>query len=215
MANMVYCTMQVEAPDHKQLMEFVSNQTDTNPADIVLERNFKLFLNDNGVPVSSNFSIGNNNNITIQFQTKWCPPFEEIKAIAKKYKNLIFKLEACEEFNDFIYEFNSDPNNYFETFRKLSTDEIEKLEENNNINMEDLIEKLASFSDSKFQQIVDEVLEYKYFKEIQDKLDFIKSNIHGLNSTQIDSIYNILKPKPKLKAALIDEDDDIDDEDWM
>jgi thiol-disulfide isomerase/thioredoxin len=207
--------MQVEAPDHKQLMEFVSNQTDTNPADIVLERNFKLFLNDNGVPVSSNFSIGNNNNITIQFQTKWCPPLEEIKAIAKKYKNLIFKLEACEEFNDFIYEFNSDPNNYFETFRKLSTDEIEKLEENNNINMEDLIEKLASFSDSKFQQIVDEVLEYKYFKEIQDKLDFIKSNIHGLNSTQIDSIYNILKPKPKLKAALIDEDDDIDDEDWM
>ena len=28
-----------------------------------------------------------NNKITIQFQTKWSPPSEEIKAIAKKYKN--------------------------------------------------------------------------------------------------------------------------------
>lgn len=208
---MVYCTLQVEAPDHKQLVDFLLHQTDAGSEEIALDGDFKFYLFGKEGPTVTDWAK-ENNKATMSFQIKWCPPSEEIKAIAKKYKNLIFKMDACEEFNDFVYEFNSDPNNYYETFRKLSNEEIKK-PENNNINMEDLIEKLASFSDSKFQQIVDEVLEYKYFKEIQDKLDFIKSNIHGLNSTQIDSIYNILKPKPKLKAAIIDEDDDI--EDWM
>lgn len=213
MANMVYCTLQVEAPDRKQLVDFLLHQTDAGPEEIALDGDFKFLLYGKEGPTVTDWTK-ENNKATMSFQTKWSPPSEEIKAIAKKYKNLIFKMDACEEFNDFVYEFNSDPNNYYETFRKLSNEEIKK-PENNNINMEDLIEKLASFSDSKFQQIVDEVLEYKYFKEIQDKLDFIKSNIHGLNSTQIDSIYNIVKPKPKLKTAIIDEDGDDDFEDWI
>lgn len=210
MANMVYCTLQVEAPDHKQLVDFMLHQTDAGPEEIALDDDFKFFLSGKEGPTVTDWTK-ENNKATMSFQTKWSPPSEEIKAIAKKYKNLIFKMDACEEFNDFVYEFNSDPNNYYETFRKLSNEEIKK-PENNNINMEDLIETLASFSDSKFQQIVDEVLEYKYFKEIQEKLDYIKNNIGGLNSTQINSIYNILKPKAK-KVALIDEDDE--DLDWI
>lgn len=214
MANMVYCTLQVEAPDHKQLVDFLLHQTDAGPEEIALDGDFKFLLSGKEGPTVTDWTK-ESNKATLSFQTKWSPPSEEIKAIAKKYKNLIFKMDACEEFNDFVYEFNSDPNNYYETFRKLSNEEIKK-PENNNISMEDLIETLASFSDSKFQQIVDEVLEYKYFKEIQDKLDFIKSNINGLNSTQINSIYNILNPKTKLKPAIIDEIDDDDfDEDWM
>jgi hypothetical protein len=216
MANMVYCTMQVEAPDHKQLMEFISNQTDTNAADVVMERKFKLFLNDNDIPVSGNFSFGNNNNITIQFQTKWRPPSEEIKAIAKKYKNLIFKLEACEEFNDFIYEFNSDPNNYFETFRKLSTDEIEKLEENN-INIGNLIEKLATLDDRKLQNVLEEVEEYKAMRlHLENKHDYIKENIKSLNDTQINSIYNILKSPVKKSEPRVSLSVEGDlEEDWI
>ena len=210
MANMVYCTLQVEAPDHKQLVDFLLHQTDAGPEEIALYGDFKFYLSGKEGPTVTDWTK-ENNKATMSFQTKWSPPSEEIKAIAKKYKNLIFKMDACEEFNDFVYEFNSDPNNYYETFKKSSNEEIKKLE-NNNINMEDLIEKLASFSDNKFQQIVDEVLEYKYFKEIQEKLDFIKSNINGLNSTQINSIYNIVKPKAK-KVALIDEDDE--DLNWM
>ena len=207
---MVYCTLQVEAPDHKQLVDFLLHQTDAGPEEIALDGDFKFYLSGKEGPTVTDWTK-ENNKATMSFQTKWSPPSEEIKAIAKKYKNLIFKMDACEEFNDFVYEFNSDPNNYYETFKKSSNEEIKKLE-NNNINMEDLIEKLASFSDGKFQQIVDEVLEYKYFKEIQEKLDFIKSNINGLNSTQINSIYNIVKPKAK-KVALIDEDDE--DLNWM
>ena len=210
MANMVYCTLQVEAPDHKQLVDFLLHQTDAGPEEIALDGDFKFFLSGKEGPTVTDWTK-ESNKATMSFQTKWSPPSEEIKAIAKKYKNLIFKMDACEEFNDFVYEFNSDPNNYYETFRKLSNEEIKK-PKNNNINMEDLIETLASFSDSKFQQIVDEVLEYKYFKEIQEKLDYIKNNIGGLNSTQINSIYNILKPKAK-KVALIDEDDE--DLDWI
>ena len=210
MANMVYCTLQVEAPDHKQLVDFMLHQTDAGPEEIALDGDFKFYLSGKEGPIVTDWAK-ENNKATMSFQTKWSPPSEEIKAIAKKYKNLIFKMDACEEFNDFVYEFNSDPNNYYETFKKSSNEEIKKVE-NNNINMEDLIEKLASFSDNKFQQIVDEVLEYKYFKEIQEKLDFIKSNINGLNSTQINSIYNIVKPKAK-KVALIDEDDE--DLNWM
>lgn len=209
MANMVYCTLRVEAPDHKQLVDFMLNQTDAKFEDIGLDGDFKFYLSGKEGPKVDDF-VREGNVITISFQTKWSPPSEEIRAIAKKYKNLIFKMEACEEFNDFTYEFNSDPKNPYETFKKLPNEEIGKIEKGD-ISMEDLIEKLASFSDSKFQQIIDEVLEYKYFKEIQDKLDFIKNNIHGLNSTQINSIYNIVKPKPNLKAAIIDEDD----EDWM
>ena len=213
MANMVYCKLEVEAPDYKQLIDFMMHQTDAKRDDIELDGDFKFFLSGKEGPIVTDWAK-ENNKATMSFQTKWSPPSEEIRAIAKKYKNLIFKMEACEEFNEFIYEFNSDPNNYYETFRKLSNKEIEKCEKDN-VNIEDLIEKLASFSDSKFQQIIDEVLEYKYFKEIQDKLDFIKSNINGLNSTQIDSIYNILKPKFKPKPQLsIDDDDDIE-EDWI
>ena len=211
MANMVYCKLEVEAPDYKQLIDFMMHQTDAKRDDIELDGDFKFFLSGKEGPIVTDWAK-ENNKATMSFQTKWSPPSEEIRAIAKKYKNLIFKMEACEEFNEFIYEFNSDPNNYYETFRKLSNKEIEKCEKDN-VNIEDLIEKLASFSDSKFQQIIDEVLEYKYFKEIQDKLDFIKSNINGLNSTQIDSIYNILKPKFKPKPQLSIDDDD--EEDWI
>ena len=213
---MVYCIMQVEAPDHKQLMEFISNQTDTNAADVVMETKFKLFLNENSGPVVDNFSF-ENNKITIQFQTKWSPPSEEIKAIAKKYKNLIFVVEACEEFNDFVYEFCSDPNNYYETFRKLSLDEIEELEENS-ISMGDLIKKLASLNNNTLQNILEEVEEYKALKlHIKQKHDYIIKNVKSLSDNQINTIYNIMTSslkKRKPEVAEIDFEDD-EDEDWM
>ena len=213
MANMVYCTLQVEAPDSKQLVDFMMHQTDAGPEEIALDGDFKFYLSGKEGPIVTDWAK-ENNKATMSFQTKWSPPSEEIRAIAKKYKNLIFKMDACEEFNEFVYEFNSDPNNYYETFKKLSNEEIKK-SENNNINMEDLIEKLASLSDSKFQQIIDEVIEYRFFKQTKEQHDFIKSNIHNLNTSQISSIYNILKPKFKPKPQpIIDEDDDID-EDWM
>ncbi len=216
MANMVYCIMQVEAPDHKQLMEFISNQTDTNAADVVIERKFKLFLNENSGPVVDSFSL-EANKITIQFQTKWSPPSEEIKAIAKKYKNLIFKVEACEEFNDFVYEFCSDPNNFYETFRKLSPDEIEELEDNN-ISMGDLIKKLASLNNNTLQNILEEVEEYKALKlHVKQKHDYIIKNVKSLSDTQVNVIYNILTSslkKRKPEVAELDFEDD-EDEDWM
>lgn len=214
MANMVYCTLQVEAPDHKQLVDFILHQTDAGPEEIALDGDFKFYLSGKEGPIVSDWAK-ENNKATMSFQTKWSPPSEEIKAIAKKYKNLIFKMDACEEFNDFVYEFNSDPNNYYETFRKLSNEDI-KNPENNNINMEDLIEKLVSLSDSKFQKIIDEVQEYRFLKQIQEQHDFIKSNIHNLSTSQISSIYDILKsePKYKIKPRVTLDDDDFD-EDWM
>lgn len=208
MANMVYCTLQVEAPDHSQLVDFMLHQTDAQFEDIGLDGDFKFYLSGKEGPKVDDF-VREGNVITISFQTKWSPPSEEIRAIAKKYKNLIFKMEACEEFNDFTYEFNSDPKNPYETFKKLPNEEIGK----SNISIEDLIEKLASFSDSKFQNIIDEVIEYKYYKQTQEQHDFIKNNIHKLNTSQIESIYNILKPKPR--PQVIDEDDEEDEEDWM
>ena len=126
MANMVYCTLQVEAPDHKQLVDFMLHQTDAGPEEIALEGDFKFFLSGKEGPTVTDWTK-ESNKATMSFQTKWSPPSEELKAIAKKYKNLIFKMDACEEFNDFVYEFNSDPNNYYETFRKLSNEEIKSL----------------------------------------------------------------------------------------
>ena len=213
MANMVYCKLEVEAPDYKQLIDFMMHQTDAKRDDVELNGDFKFYLSGKEGPIVDDWSK-ESNTLTMNFQTKWSPPSEEIKAIAKKYKNLIFKMEACEEFNEFIYEFNSDPSNYYETFRKLSNKEIEKCEKDN-VNIQDLIEKLASFSDSEFQQIIDEVLEYRFLKQTKEQYDFIKSNIHNLNTSQISSIYNILKPKFKPKSQpSIDDDDDIE-EDWI
>lgn len=212
---MVYCTLQVEAPDSKQLVDFMMHQTDAGSEELVLDGDIKFFLSGKQGPIVDDW-VKENNKLTMSFQTKWSPPSEEIRAIAKKYKNLIFKMDACEEFNAFVYEFNSDPNNYYETFRKLSNEEIEKLAKGN-INIGDLIEKLSCLSDSSIQDILEEVQEYRAMKLlIQDQHDFIKSNIHNLSSSQISSIYNILKPKPKLKPALTDDDFDIDvEEDWM
>lgn len=211
MANMVYCTLQVEAPDHKQLVDFMLHQTDAKRDAIELDGDFKFFLSGKEGPTVDDW-VKENNTITMSFQTKWSPPSEEIRAIAKKYKNLIFKMEACEEFNEFVYEFSSDPSNYYETFRKLSNEEIEKLEKGN-LNIGDLIEKLALLSDSSIRNILEEVEEYKSMKlHIQNQHDFIKSKVHNLNPSQINSIYNILNSKPKPKVVL-EADDDY--EDWI
>ena len=210
MANMVYCTMEVKAPNEEQLMEFISNQTSADKNDIIIDGDFVLYFSDDkkGPEVTDSLVVGNT--ITLQFQTKWSPPSDEIKFIAKQYKNLTFKVDAYEEFNAFSYEFYSSPDSYSENFRKLSDEEIE----NSEISIGELINKLALLDKNTIDNILEEVDEVRarnYHR--REKFDYIKNNIQKLTDYQINKIYDIIKKplmKPKVQLVEIDDDDE-----WM
>lgn len=207
MANMVYCTMYVKAPDNKQLMDFIYKQTSAIGSDLALGASFILYLYDDIGPTVDKFSL-KDNEIMIQFQTKWSPPSDEIKAMVKQYKNLTFKVEAYEEFNEFAYEFYSAPDSYNENFRKLSNEEIE----NSEIYIGELINKLALLDKNTIDNILEEVDEVRarnYHR--QEKFDYIKNNIQKLTDYQINKIYDIIKrplEKPKVQLVEIDDDDE-------
>lgn len=214
MANMVYCTMEVEAPNQEKLMEFISNQTSADKGDIALGGEFVLYFSDEKTgPAVTDFLV-KDNKITLQFQTKWSPPADEIKAIVKKYKDLIIDVDAYEEFNHFSYKLSSGPNHFNENFKKTSIEEIRdydnKLSEFNK-----LIQSLSNLPDDTYNDILENVAFYRsHNKEIEEKYTFIKENINKIHGQALEDIYKMVKnPYPK---KIIDFEIEIDDdEDWM
>ena len=211
MANMVYCYLNVTAPTKEKLEEFVKECTDSDLDTLLAQEKKKcrFYLTEKSGPFV-NFYRFQDNTIFFDFDVKWAPPIEEMRAMTHKYHDFNFELESWQEFHEFIYDMTSGPDYYTEKYKKLSSEEIDKIMNENYYSPSDLVKRLASISESALEEILEQVKAQKEEnKVVAEKHKFIASKIDNLSDSQINKIYNILNAKTVVIKNDDDEEDDI------
>jgi succinate dehydrogenase flavin-adding protein (antitoxin of CptAB toxin-antitoxin module) len=207
MANMVYCYLEVTAPTKEKLEEFVENCTDSDLDSLLSRENIecKFYLTDKIGPYVNSYKI-KDNTIVFDFDVKWSPPAKEIKAMTEKFWDFNFNLESWQEFHEFTFDMSSSPNHYTEKYKKLSSEEIDKIMDECYIDLNKLISDLASMSESRLEGILEQVAEARKDKKVlSEKYQFITDKIDSLNKSQINEIYKILNPTPSLSMQDVDD----------
>ncbi len=216
MANMVYLTMQVQAPNESELLSFIKDQTDTTLETLKQDNKteFKFILEEDCGPSVDNYSL-TDNTLIFQFQTKWSPPSIQLREISQKYKNFTIEVDAYEEFNHFSYTLSSGPNHFNENFKKTSLEEIQEYDDKL-YEFNELIQKLSDLSDETYEDVLVHVTRNRTNKkELENKYTFIKENLSNLHGHILDDVYEIVKNPYRRFVTEAEDDDDEMDEDWM
>ncbi len=216
MANMVYLTMQVQAPNESELLSFIKDQTDTTLETLKQDNKteFKFILEEDCGPSVDNYSL-TDNTLIFQFQTKWSPPSIQLREISQKYKNFTIEVDAYEEFNHFSYTLSSGPSHFNENFKKTSLEEIQEYDDKL-YEFNELIQKLSDLSDETYEDVLMHVTRNRTNKkELENKYTFIKENLSNLHGQTLDDVYEIVKNPYRRFVTEAEDDDDEMDEDWM
>lgn len=214
---MVYCTMQIEAQNEKELLDFVKDNT---TAEFKALKNgdkfkFKFMLEEDCGPDVDHYSLVDNK-LILEFQTKWSPPSAQLREIIQKYKNLTIKVDAYEEFNHFSYTLSSGPNHFNENFKKTSLEELQEYDDKL-YEFNELIQKLSDLSDETYEDVLAHVTRNRTDKkELEEKCTFIKENLNNLHGRILDDVYEIVKNPYRKYVTQVEDDCEIEmDEDWM